>query len=136
MKSIMRYMKFIKFKCMCYGSQILSTKGYTKLDCVRDLDKRRSTLGHVFMWHRVMAILIIKLCYVVYYGSWLCCSTKGLQQIIFMGITFLLKCWELCLSKVLYGTKENMLCYTYSVCRSLQFIARVCVYIRTWERGE
>ena len=48
-KGIMRYLSHTKSMRLYYGSQDLSVKGYTDLDDARDLDKRRSTSGYVFM---------------------------------------------------------------------------------------
>ena len=48
-KGIMRYLKATKSLYICYGSQDLSVRGYTDSDYARDLDKRRSTVGYVFM---------------------------------------------------------------------------------------
>ena len=47
-KGIMRYLKATKSMCICYGSQVLSVKGYTDSDYAGDLDNRRSTSGYVF----------------------------------------------------------------------------------------
>ena len=48
----MRYLSHTKSMRLCYESQDLSVKGYTDLDYAGDLDKRRSTLGYVFMLAR------------------------------------------------------------------------------------
>ena len=48
LKGIMRYLKTISSKCICYGSQ---DKGYTSSNYARDLDKIRSTFGYVYYTH-------------------------------------------------------------------------------------
>ncbi|MCO5556884.1 hypothetical protein L7F22_010438 [Adiantum nelumboides] len=48
MKSIMRYLKGTKNKCLCYGKGPLELKGFCDSDMVGDVDTRKSTSGYVF----------------------------------------------------------------------------------------
>ena len=36
--------------CICFGKRYASVEGYTNADYAGDLDKRRSTLGYIFMF--------------------------------------------------------------------------------------
>ncbi|MCO5588830.1 hypothetical protein L7F22_042790 [Adiantum nelumboides] len=47
-KSIMRYLKGTKNKCLCYGKGPLELKGFCDSDMARDVDTRKSTSGYVF----------------------------------------------------------------------------------------
>ncbi|MCO5584158.1 hypothetical protein L7F22_038081 [Adiantum nelumboides] len=48
MKSIMRYLKGTKNKCLCYGKGPLELKGFCDSDMAGDVDTRKSTSGYVF----------------------------------------------------------------------------------------
>ena len=47
-KSIMRYLKGTKNKCLCYGKDPLELKGFCDSDMAGDVDTRKSTSGYVF----------------------------------------------------------------------------------------
>ncbi|MCO5573237.1 hypothetical protein L7F22_027006 [Adiantum nelumboides] len=47
-KSIMRYLKGTKNKCLCYGKGPLELKGFCDSDMAGDVDTRKSTSGYVF----------------------------------------------------------------------------------------
>ena len=49
-KGIMRYFNGTRKVCICFGSKGSDVEGYTDADYVGDMDKRRSTLGYVFMF--------------------------------------------------------------------------------------
>ena len=49
-KGIMRYLNGTQKVCICFGSKGSNVEGYTDADYVGDMDKRRSTLGYVFMF--------------------------------------------------------------------------------------
>ena len=52
MKGIMRYLNGTQKVCICFGSKGSDVEGYIDADYARDMDKRRSTLGYVFMFTR------------------------------------------------------------------------------------
>ncbi|MCO5589082.1 hypothetical protein L7F22_043048 [Adiantum nelumboides] len=47
-KSIMRYLKGTKNKCLCYGKGPLELKGFCDSDMAGDVDTQKSTSGYVF----------------------------------------------------------------------------------------
>ncbi|MCO5579895.1 hypothetical protein L7F22_033760 [Adiantum nelumboides] len=47
-KSIMRYLKGTKNKCLCYGKGPLELKGFCDSDMAGDVDTRKSTSGYIF----------------------------------------------------------------------------------------
>ena len=49
-KGIMRYLSGTRNMCICFGKRDASVEGYTDADYARDLDKRRSTSGYIFMF--------------------------------------------------------------------------------------
>ena len=49
-KGIMRYLNGTRDVCICFGSKGTCVEGYTDADYAGDMDKRRSTLGYVFMF--------------------------------------------------------------------------------------
>ena len=49
-KSIMHYLNGTKDVCICFGSKEQGVEDYTDADYARDMDKRRSTSGYVFMF--------------------------------------------------------------------------------------
>ena len=49
-KGITRYLNGIRKLCICFGRNGACVLGYTDTDYVGDMDKRRSTLGYVFMF--------------------------------------------------------------------------------------
>ena len=51
-KGIMRYLNGTRKMCICFGSKGSDVEGYTDADYAGDMDKRRSTLGYVFMFTR------------------------------------------------------------------------------------
>ena len=51
-KGVMRYLHGSKEMCICSGGEDASIVGYTDVDYVGDLDKKRSTLGYVFTFTR------------------------------------------------------------------------------------
>ena len=48
-KGILHYLKDTRNMCICFGSKEACVEGYTDADYARDVDKRRSTFGYVFM---------------------------------------------------------------------------------------
>ena len=51
-KGIMRYLNGTRKLCICFGRNEACVVGYTAADYAGDMDKRRSTLGYVFMFTR------------------------------------------------------------------------------------
>ena len=49
-KGIIWYLNGTRKVCICFGSKGACVEGYTDADYARDMDKRRSTLGYVFMF--------------------------------------------------------------------------------------
>ena len=49
-KGIVRYLNGTKKVCICFGNRDACVEGYMDEDYARDLDKRRSTSGYVFMF--------------------------------------------------------------------------------------
>ncbi|KAH7301632.1 hypothetical protein KP509_23G035000 [Ceratopteris richardii] len=47
-KSILRYLKGTKNKCICYGKDPLELKGFCDSDMAGDVDTRKSTSGYIF----------------------------------------------------------------------------------------
>ena len=50
MKGVMRYLNGAKELCICFGNKEACVLGYTDVDYVGDMDKRRSTSGYVFIF--------------------------------------------------------------------------------------
>ncbi|KAH7387965.1 hypothetical protein KP509_16G051000 [Ceratopteris richardii] len=48
-KSILRYLKGTKSKCLCYGKGPLELKGFCDSDMAGDVDTRKSTSGYVYI---------------------------------------------------------------------------------------
>ena len=51
-KGIMRYLNGTRKLCICFGRNGACMFGYTDVDYVGDMDKRRSTSSYVFMFTR------------------------------------------------------------------------------------
>ena len=51
-KGIMRYLNGTRELCICFGRNGACVFGYINAEYVGDMDKRRSTLGYVFMFTR------------------------------------------------------------------------------------
>ncbi|MCO5555992.1 hypothetical protein L7F22_009536 [Adiantum nelumboides] len=49
-KGIMYYLDGTRNVCICFGSKGACVEGYTDADYAGDMNKRRSTSGHVFMF--------------------------------------------------------------------------------------
>ena len=49
-KGVMRYLNGTKEFCICFGKKETCLLGYTDADYAGDMDKRRSTLGYVFIF--------------------------------------------------------------------------------------
>ena len=49
-KGVMHYLNGTSDVCICFGSKEPGVEGYIDADYVGDMDKRRSTLGYVFMF--------------------------------------------------------------------------------------
>ena len=50
MKGDMRYLNGTKELFICFGKKEACVLGYTNVDYARDMDKRRSTSGYVFIF--------------------------------------------------------------------------------------
>ncbi|KAH9784261.1 hypothetical protein KPL71_009581 [Citrus sinensis] len=60
-KRIMRYIKGTSDVALCYGGSEFTVRGYVDSDFVRDLDKRKSTIGYVFTLAGAAVSCVLKL---------------------------------------------------------------------------
>ena len=51
-KGIMHFLNGTQKVCICFGSKGSYVEGYIDADYAKNMDKRRSTLGYVFMFTR------------------------------------------------------------------------------------